>query len=236
MNLTDLVQQAAEIETIVAPPPLLEFVELEFTPDMTFEADDLVAFGLKMRKVFRTPVDGRDETQMMQERFAVATSVLSRFFKNTGIGQDICDHFIRLSGAFYGLALGTKNPIFEPYSPGNRAQDRADKWHARVFAVVGMECLIKSGMDRETAAEKAAKRAPDLARTLQRNASLKPSLLSWLDQLRHKKIKSDIAQDAYALGMQRLENVVARSSLKNIEEFGYDLIELGGHQARELWQ
>jgi hypothetical protein len=108
---------------------------------------------------------------------------------------DIGDYFVKMGHdklpelgtyiASLGVALedlirGVTDPLF--VTKGSK-RDSMRTWGARLQAALGLECLIMSGLPRETAASDTARNYPALAR-LKRgsNRSLKGSLLSWYDR------------------------------------------------------
>jgi hypothetical protein len=84
-----------------------------------------------------------------------------------------------LASALEDLIEGVTDPLF--VTKGSKRDSRRI-WAARLQAALGVECLILSGLSRETAASDAARHCKALAR-LKRGESrdLKGSLLSWYD-------------------------------------------------------
>jgi hypothetical protein len=81
--------------------------------------------------------------------------------------------------ALKDLIEGVTDPLF--VTKGSK-RDSMRTWGARLQAALGLECLIISGLPRDTAASYAARHYKALA-SLKRGANwdLKGSLLSWYD-------------------------------------------------------
>jgi hypothetical protein len=85
-----------------------------------------------------------------------------------------------LAVALEDLIEGVTDALF--VTKGSK-RDSKRIWGARLQAALGMECLILSGLSRQTAAGDAARDYEALARlTRGKNRDLKGSLLSWYDR------------------------------------------------------
>ena len=79
-------------------------------------------------------------------------------------------------------------------------------WGARLQAALGLECLILSGLSRETAASNAARDYKALA-TLKRgtNRDLKGSLLSWYDGYVEGRVPVPELQEQFQITCRELK-------------------------------
>jgi hypothetical protein len=100
-----------------------------------------------------------------------------------------------LAVALEDLIRGVTDPLF--VTNGSK-RDSMRIWGARLQAALGLECLIISGLSRETAASDAARDYEALA-SLKRgtNRDLKGSLLSWYDRYVEGRVPVPELQEAF---------------------------------------
>jgi hypothetical protein len=115
-----------------------------------------------------------------------------------------------LSTALDDLQRGIVHPMLMPKKPSGRLADRSDIWRVRVKAGCGVECLMRGGLSRHQAAQRAAKQFPALKNLLRTGTTLKTALLRWRD----------------AVMRGPLNDVVARGAAREFRDF----LKRGGHQ------
>jgi hypothetical protein len=118
-----------------------------------------------------------------------------------------------LSAALNDLQRGIVHPMLMPKKPTGRLADRSDIWRVRVKAGCGVGCLMRGGLSRNQAAQRAAKQFPALKNLLRTGTTLKTALLRWRD----------------AVMRGPLNDVVARGAAREFRDF----LKRIGHQSRE---
>jgi hypothetical protein len=117
-----------------------------------------------------------------RRRYANILAVMGVYFHKIGHDKlpELGIHIGSLGVALEDLIQGVTDPLF--VTKGSK-RDSMRTWGARLQAALGLECLILSGLPRETAASDAARNYKALA-SLKRgtNRDLKGSLLSWYDR------------------------------------------------------
>jgi hypothetical protein len=171
--------------------------------------EKLELFVQRLQNIFRSQIEkSSDPIIDRRERYIAAFYMLGMLIRKKHAGKDIEKHFWVLASALDGLQYGITHPILQAAQPSGRRRDRSDVWKLRVSAANGVECLIKSGLTRKAAAQKAAKEFPELEKLLRprgdggkntrEKITLAASLLSWRDA-----VANDAVQDALAAGSAR---------------------------------
>ena len=140
-----------------------------------------------------------------RRRYARILWAMSAYFdklghdKLPGLGRYIAG----LGVALEDLIRGVTDPLF--VTKGSK-RDSMRIWGARLQAALGLECLILSGLSRETAASNAAKDYTALA-TLKRGTKrdLKGSLLSWYDGYVEGRVPVPELQEQFQTTRRELE-------------------------------
>jgi hypothetical protein len=117
-----------------------------------------------------------------RRRYARILWRISAYFHAIGHDKlpELGTYIAGLGVALDDLIEGVTDPLF--VTKGSK-RDSKRTWGARLQAALGLECWIKSGLSRETAASDAARNYKALARlTRGANRDLKGSLLSWYDR------------------------------------------------------
>jgi hypothetical protein len=118
-----------------------------------------------------------DYAKAMQDRYVVALTAVANFLVKAGIEEEIAHKFAELASA---ISEGSV-PFLQPPKASGRTFDSQAIWMNRAYAVVGLECILRSKkMNKQDAARYIAKKYPVFNR-LKRNpsASLANSILSW---------------------------------------------------------
>jgi hypothetical protein len=150
----------------------------------------------------------------LRGRHILALAIVGKFLRKTGARKDIADQFRNLSAALHDLQRGIVHPMLDPKKPTGRLADRSDIWRVRVVAACGVECLMRGGLSRHEAGQRAAKGFPALKNLLRTGTTLKTALVGW--------------RDAVIRGL--LNDVVAGSAAREFRDF---LKRLGPQLTRE---
>src|SRR5262245_19275116 len=124
-----------------------------------------------------------------RRRYANMLWAMASYFRE--IGHDklptLGTYIAGLGVALEDLIRGVTDPLFVVTKGSKR--DSMLIWGARLQAALGLECWIRSGLSRDTAASDAARHYKALAR-LKRGESrdLKGSLLSWYDLFMEERV------------------------------------------------
>jgi len=126
---------------------------------------------------------GLDAVGNQRRRYVDMLACVAVFFDKIGHDEiaSIGKHIGKLVVAVDDLNDGVTDPLF--VTKGNK-RDATRIWGARLQAVLGLECLMKTDLSPEKAADEVAKKRDyrDLARLKRgerRDFDLKKSLLSW---------------------------------------------------------
>jgi len=132
----------------------------------------------------------------LRGRHILALAIVGKFLRKTGARKDIADQFYALSAALNDLQRGIVHPMLAPKKPTGRLGDRSDIWRVRVNAGCGVECLMRSGVSRDEAAQRAAKWFPALKNLLRTGTTLKTALLRWRDAVMRGPLNDVVARGA----------------------------------------
>jgi hypothetical protein len=123
-----------------------------------------------------------------RRRYARILWAMSAYFAKIGYDKlpQLGTYIATLGVALEDLIRGVTDPLF--VTKGSK-RDSMRIWGARLQAALGLECLIISGLSRQTAASDAARDHKALARlTRGTNRDLKGSLLSWYDRFIEERV------------------------------------------------
>ena len=132
----------------------------------------------------------------LRGRHVLALAIVGKFLRTTGAPKNIADQFYTLSAALNDLQRGIVHPMLMPKKPSGRLADRSDIWRVRVKAGCGVECLMRGGLSRNQAAQRAAKQFPALKNLLRTGTTLKTALLRWRDAVMHGPLNDVVARGA----------------------------------------
>jgi hypothetical protein len=148
---------------------------------------------------------GLSEIDNKRRRYARLLWAMAAYFH--AIGHDklpgLGTYIGSLGVALEDLIDGVTDPLF--VTKGSK-RDSMRIWGARLQAALGLECLIISGLSRETAASDAAKDYKALA-TLKRGTKrdLKGSLLSWYDGYVEGRVPVPVLQEQFQTTRRELK-------------------------------
>jgi hypothetical protein len=123
-----------------------------------------------------------------RRRYAQILWAMGAYFGKIGYDKlpQLGTYIVSLGVALEDLIRGVTDPLF--VTKGSK-RDSMRTWGARLQAALGVECLILSGLSRQTAASNAARDYKALARlTRGTNRDLKGSLLSWYDRFTEERV------------------------------------------------
>jgi hypothetical protein len=212
---------------------------------------ELLVDGLQ--KIFRLPIQNIPESELhdrsvmeLRDRYERSLYWLAKFFKMTGVGNDVAKYFADLAIALHGLKHGIVHPVLMADPPDNRPGDRSDVWRLRVLAANGLECLLRSNVysSRQQAAAAAANKNPGLAKLLRsrgdtgvnirKKISLASSLLSWRDAVAKKKVSDSVAAAVAGEFLEFIDVFAGISSSQQLANFGWQYLKSACDQAAKL--
>jgi hypothetical protein len=122
--------------------------------------------------------------------------LVGQYLEKIGAGHDVAGHVVQLAIALCDLEVGIVDPALDP---GTKVKgDPSRTWQGRMWVALGMECLLKSRLTREQAAQQAVARWPRLSRLIHGSGSNLPSsLLSWHDRFLNGEIKNRSVRKAF---------------------------------------
>jgi hypothetical protein len=157
----------------------------------------------------------RDQSPRYERaRYGCALKAISTFLKEVGIVSHQ-KRLYRLVLALDDLNRGTVDPLLKPIKTGGAKNRNVSwVWCARAHISVGILALLKAGLTRKSAAERAARNFPkikELAALSRTNpSSTVTKILSWLDDFNkgtRNKIKNPQALAMFASGKQEIEKL-----------------------------
>jgi hypothetical protein len=136
------------------------------------------AFGDLVAKLTRAYEHAFEEAKADPTNFyVVALTAVANFLEKSDVKNEIAHKFIELASFIHEGSL----PFLRPPKASGRTYDSQAFWVNRAYAVVGLECILRSGkMNMEDGAKYIAKKYPVFNR-LKRNPShsLAKSIISW---------------------------------------------------------
>jgi hypothetical protein len=152
-----------------------------------------------------------------RERYVAALNSIAQYFTSL-VGRPIGERFFELASAIADLNVGTVHPLLRPVRPDNRPADPSQLWRARARVVLGLEALLRFGLNRSDAAAKIALDYPSIAKLAgakARNSDLQTTL--WVAQAPFVgRIKNFEAQELFSAG---LETIAALPQDQHLAEF-----------------
>jgi hypothetical protein len=136
------------------------------------------AFGDLVAKLTRAYEHAFEEAKADPTNFyVVALTAVANFLEKSDVKNELAHKFIELASFIHEGSL----PFLRPPKASGRTYDSQAFWVNRAYAVVGLECILRSGkMNLEDGAKYIAKKYPVFNR-LKRNPShsLAKSIISW---------------------------------------------------------
>jgi hypothetical protein len=157
----------------------------------------------------------RDQSPRYERaRYIYTLTAISTFLKNIGT-VSYQEQFYRLAVALDDLNRGSVDPLLEPIKTGGTKKLNASwAWCARAHISVGIFALLKAGLKRREAAQKAANEFPkinELAGLIRQTpSSTATKILSWFDDFNkgtRTKIKNQQALAIFGSGQQEIEKL-----------------------------
>lgn len=181
---------------------------------------------------------GPPEIEAEQMRYAIALGFIAKGFKALGVGDHSATKIMALSRAFHDLTKGIKNPVFLPASrgKGGRSQERQEIWAARRVAALGLEMLVRSGVDVKEAAT-LANNHPGLRRLCQGNqtktrVNIADAVISWRKGYLAQQVMDEIEAEVFSEQKSRLTDAAVTNLQKR--EAGIQLFRIAAKQAKAM--
>jgi hypothetical protein len=147
----------------------------------------------------RTPFNER-------ERYAAALFGVAQYFTSL-VGRPIGDRFSEIASAIADLNVGTVHSLLKPERADHRRADPSQLWRARAHVALGLEALLRSGLDRDDAIAKIASQHPsvaDLADVRGNRSNLRTIVFGWRREFRANRVKNFEANEVFAEGIERI--------------------------------
>lgn len=158
-----------------------------------------------------------------RERYAAALIVVAQYFSSSA-GRPIADRFFELASAIADLNNGTVHPLLEPVRPDNRPADPSQLWRARARVALGLEALLRAGLNRSAAAAKIASHyssVANLAGVKAKGSKLQTIVFGWRRELKAGRVKNFEAGELFSEGSKesidwRLRKTIESSRIANL--------------------
>jgi hypothetical protein len=144
-----------------------------------------------------------------RERYAAALVVVAQYFSSVA-GRPIADRFFELASAIADLNNGTVHPLLRQVPPDNRPADPSQMWRARARVALGLEALLRSGLNRSDAAAKIASQYSNIANLAGVKAKdSKLQTIGWRRELKAGRVKNFEANELFAEGIKRIDRLAS---------------------------
>jgi hypothetical protein len=154
------------------------------------------------------PLDAMNE----RERYAAALIVLATYFSSLSV-KPIASRFFELASAIADLNNGTVHSLLRPVRADNRRADPSQLWRARARVALGLEALLRSGLNRNAAAAKIASQyssIANLAGAKAKDSKLQTTVFGWRRELKAGRVKNFEASELFAEGIKRIDRLSSR--------------------------
>jgi hypothetical protein len=144
-----------------------------------------------------------------RERYAAALFGIAQYFTSL-VGRPIGDRFFEIGSAIVDLNVGTVHPLLRPERVDHRRPARSQLSRARV--ALGLEALLRSGLDRDEAIAMIAGRyasIADLAGARRDRSKIWPIVFGWRREFRANRVKNFEANELFAEGMKRIDRLAS---------------------------
>jgi hypothetical protein len=158
-------------------------------------------------RAFNQEPDHQRTTFYERERLAAALVGVAQYFTSV-IGRPIGDQFFELASAIEDLNVGTVHPLLKRERADHRRADPSQVWRARAHTVLGLEALLRSGLNRDEAIAKIASHCPnvaDLARVRRDRFKLDVIVFGWRREFKANRVKNFEANEVFAEGIKRID-------------------------------
>lgn len=146
-----------------------------------------------------------------RDRYAAALFAMAQYFSALA-GRPLGDRFFELGSAIADLNNGTVHPLLRPVRSDNRRADTSQLWRARARVAMGLEALLRSGLNQTDAAAKLASRHSDIANLAGRKAkysTLQTIVFGWRRELKAGRVKNFEASALFAEGLERINRLAS---------------------------
>jgi hypothetical protein len=152
----------------------------------------------------RNPVNER-------ERYAAALNSIAQYFSSVA-GRPIGNRFFELASAIADLNSGTVHSLLLPIRADNRPADPSQLWRARTRVALGLEALLRSGLNRNDAAAKIASEYSSIAKLSgpkAKDSKLQIIVFGWRRELKAGRVKNFEARELFAEGIKRIDQLAS---------------------------
>ena len=146
-----------------------------------------------------------------RERYAAALVAVAQYFSSVA-GRPIAERFFELASAIADLNKGTIHPLLQQVRPDNRPADPSQMWRARARVALGLEALLRSGLNRSDATAKIASQyssIANLAGVKAKDSKLQTIVFGWRRELKAGRVKNFEANELFAEGIKRIDRLAS---------------------------
>jgi hypothetical protein len=146
-----------------------------------------------------------------RERYAAALVVVAQYFSSLS-EKPTAARFFELASAIADLNNGTVHPLLQQVPPDNRPADPSQLWRARARVALGLEALLRSGLNRSEAAAKIATQyssIANLAGVKAKDSKLQTTVFGWRRELKAGRVKNFEASELFAEGIKRIDQLAS---------------------------
>src|SRR5262245_33581612 len=149
-----------------------------------------------------------------RERYAAALMAIGGYFTSLE-GRPIGQRFFELGSAMADLNSGIVHPLLRPARADNRPADPSQLWRARAHVALGLEALLRSGLNRLDAAAKVPRQyssIASLAGPKAKDSTLETTLFGWRREFKAGRVKNFEASELFAEGIRRIDRLSSRQA------------------------
>jgi hypothetical protein len=160
-------------------------------------------------RAFNQEPDAQRSPFNERERYVAALFAVAQYFTSL-VGRPIGDRFFEIASAIADLNVGTVHPLLKPERADHRRADPSQFWRARARVALGLEALLRSGLDRDDAIAKIASQyssITDLEGVRRDRSKLGPIVFGWRREFRANRVKNFEAKELFVEGMKRIDQL-----------------------------
>jgi hypothetical protein len=164
-----------------------------------------------LARAFDQEPDYPSDPMNERERYAAALIVVAQYFSSLS-EKPIAARFFELASAIADLNHGTVHPLLQQVRPDNRPADPSQLWRARARVALGLEALLRSGLNRSDAAAKITSgysSIANLAGVKAKDSKLQTIVFGWRRELKAGRVKNFEASELFAEGIKRIDRLAS---------------------------
>src|SRR5262245_2305689 len=165
-----------------------------------------------LARAFEQEPDYQLDSMIERERYAAALIALANYFSSLSV-KPIAARFFELGSAIADLNSGTVHSLLRPVRADNRRADPSQLWRARARVALGLEALLRSGLNRSEAASKIAGQYSSVAYLVgakAKDSKLEITVFGWRRELRAGRVKNFEASELFVEGIKRIDRLSSR--------------------------